>query len=235
MSSRTPLRVLVTGGTRGIGRAIALRFAREGARVAVTARSSPDLDRVVTEIDAAGGKGDAGQANMADKGSVEAAVYRAVDFCGGVLDVVVNNAGAFDLKDFEDTDMDTWERLVGVNMTGAYLTALEAMPALCASERGHLINIGSAVSREPRPGMALYCATKAGLAGLSAGLRAEYGPKGLRVTTVFPRATDTDMVAPHKKHWAGVVFNTPEDVAEVVWQAWSAEVAPAEVFVEPPA
>ena len=83
----TQPRVLITGGSRGIGRAIALRFAREGARVAIAARGSGELDAVVAEIDAAGGKGRAQQANVADHGSVEAAVYRAVEFLGGALDV----------------------------------------------------------------------------------------------------------------------------------------------------
>jgi NAD(P)-dependent dehydrogenase (short-subunit alcohol dehydrogenase family) len=104
----SPLRVFITGGTRGIGRAIALRFAREGAKVCVAARTSPDLDRVVGEIDAAGGQGEACQANMRDHGSVEAAVFRAVDFCDGALDIVVNNAGTFDYGAFEATDMASW-------------------------------------------------------------------------------------------------------------------------------
>ncbi len=102
-----PLRVFITGGTRGIGRAIALRFAREGAQVCVAARTSPDLDRVVQEIKAAGGDGEACQANMRDHGSVEAAVFRAVDFCGGALDIVINNAGTFDHAAIGSTDMET--------------------------------------------------------------------------------------------------------------------------------
>ncbi len=229
-----PLRVFITGGTRGIGRAIALRFAREGAQVCVAARTSPDLDRVVEEIRAAGGEGEACQANMRDHGSVEAAVFRAVDFCGGALDIVINNAGSFDHAAIDATDMETWERLVGVNLTGAVLVTLEALPALRESKRAHIFNIASVLAREPVAGTALYAASKAGLAGLSAGLRADLGPEGIRVTTVFPRATDTDMVKPYKQHWAGVAFNRPEDVAEVVWQAWRADEAPAEVFVAPP-
>lgn len=230
----TPLRVFITGGTRGIGRAIALRFAREGAQVCVAARTSPDLDRVVEEIRAAGGQGEACQANLRDHGSVEAAVFRAVDFCGGALDIVINNAGTFDYTPIGSTDMETWERLVGVNLTGPVLVMLEALPALRESERAHVFNISSVLGREPIPGTALYAATKAGLAGLSAGLRADLAPDGIRVTTVFARATETDMVAPYKQHWAGVAFNRPEDVAEVVWQAWRAEEAPAEAFVAPP-
>ncbi|MEZ6014678.1 MAG: SDR family oxidoreductase [Planctomycetota bacterium] len=229
-----PLRVFITGGTRGIGRAIALRFAREGAQVCVAARTSPDLDKVVEEINAAGGEGEACQANMRDHGSMEAAVFRAVDFCGGALDIVINNAGSFDYAAFDTTDMETWERLVGVNLTGPVLVTMEALPALRESARAHIFNVASVLAREPVAGTALYAATKAGLAGLSAGLRADLANEGIRVTTVFPRATDTDMVAPYKQHWAGVAFNRPEDVAEVIWDAWQAETAPPEVFVAAP-
>ena len=227
----TPLRVFITGGTRGIGRAIALRFAREGAQVCVAARTSPDLDRVVEEIKAAGGDGEACQMNLRDHGSVEAAVFRAVDYCGGALDIVVNNAGTFDLAGIDATDMETWERLVGVNLTGPVLVLLEALPALRESRRAHIFNIASVLAREPVPGTALYAATKAGLAGLSAGLRADLAHEGIRVTTVFPRATETDLVQPYKAQWSGVKFNQPEDVAEVLWSAWKADDAPAEVFV----
>jgi NAD(P)-dependent dehydrogenase (short-subunit alcohol dehydrogenase family) len=90
------------------------------------------------------------------------------------------------------------------------------------------------LAREPIPGTALYAASMAGLAGLSLGLRADLAPSGIRVTTVFARATDTELIAPYKQHWAGVALNRPEDVAEVVWQAWQAEEAPAEVFVPAP-
>jgi NAD(P)-dependent dehydrogenase (short-subunit alcohol dehydrogenase family) len=226
-----PLRVFITGGTRGIGRAIALRFAREGATVCVAARTSPDLDRVVDEIRAAGGDGEACQANMRDHGSVEAAVFRAVDYCGGALDVVINNAGTFDVAAFDGTDMETWDRLVGVNLTGPVLTTMEALPALRESARAHIINIASVLARDPVPGTALYATTKAGLAGFSRGLRADLAPEGIRVTTVFPRATDTELVAPYKAQWAGVQFDAPEAVAEVVWRVWQADEAPEEVFV----
>ena len=230
----TPLRVFITGGTRGIGRAIALRFAREGARVCIAARTSSDLDRVVEEIDAAGGRGEACQANMRDHGSVEAAVFRAVDFCDGALDVVINNAGTFDLTAFEDTDMDTWERLVGVNLTGPVLTTMEVLPAMVESDRAHLFNIAGNLAREPKLGTTLYAATKAGLVGLSDGLRLEFADKGIRVTTVFPSPTDTPMLEPYPALREGVRLNSPERVAEAIWTAWTAVVAPNELDVPAP-
>ena len=102
------------------------------AKVCIAARTSADLDRVVGEINAAGGTGEACQTNMRDHGSVEAAVFRAVDFCDGALDIVVNNAGIFDMTGFDETDLETWERLVAVNLTGPILTSMEALAALRA-------------------------------------------------------------------------------------------------------
>ena len=227
----TPLRVFITGGTRGIGRAIALRFAREGARVVIAARTSADLDRVAEEIRAAGGEGEACQANMRDHGSVEAAVFRAVDFCDGALDVVVNNAGTFDVTAFGESDMDTWERLLSVNLTGPVLTTMEALPALRESERAHVFNIAGQIARQPNPGTSLFAATKAGLAGLSAGLRADLADEGIRVTTVFPGLTDTPMLAPYPQLREGVDLVSPEAVADAIWDAWKSDEAPAEIDI----
>ena len=101
-----------------MGRAVALRFAREGARVAIAARTSEDLDAVVGEIEAAGGLGEACQVNLRDHGSLEAAVFRAVDFFGGATDVVVNCAGTIQFAPFDEGDLDTWERFLAVHLTG---------------------------------------------------------------------------------------------------------------------
>ena len=103
-------KVLVTGGGRGIGRAIALRFAREGAWVAVASRTSAEVDAVAAEIEAAGGRGLAAQMNVRDFGSVEAAVYRAIEWAGGTLDVLVNNAGIFSVTPFDKLKLDDFHR-----------------------------------------------------------------------------------------------------------------------------
>jgi NAD(P)-dependent dehydrogenase (short-subunit alcohol dehydrogenase family) len=214
--------ILVTGGSRGIGRAIALRFAREGSRVVVAARNSVQLDSVVAEILKAGGQGLAAQMNVRDHGSVEAAVWRSLEFCGGKLDVLVNNAGVFDVVPFEKLDGATWRKNVEVNLDGAFYVTKECLDALLESGRGHVIQIASVAARQGFAGNVAYCTTKYGLRGFSDALRADLGPRGMRVSTIYPGATDTDIFKGVPGNWDRAKMNRPEDVAEVVWRAWSA-------------
>lgn len=217
-----PLRVLITGGSRGIGRAIALRFAREGALVAVAARSSPGLDAVVKEIEAAGGKGRAQQMNVADHGSVEAAVYRAVEFMGGALDVLVNNAGVFDVQPIEKLDLATWKKNIEINLNGPFYVTQEALDALYESDRAHVFNICSLAGKRGFPGSTAYSASKYGLRGFGDALREDVRAKGVRVSTIYPGQTDTGIFDGVPGNWDRSKMNKPEDVAEVVWRAYNA-------------
>jgi NADP-dependent 3-hydroxy acid dehydrogenase YdfG len=214
--------VLVTGGSRGIGRAIALRFAREGSKVVVASRNSVQLDAVAAEIAKAGGQGLAAQMNVRDQGSVEAAVWRAVEFCGGTLDVLVNNAGVFDVVPFEKLDAATWRKNVEVHLDGAFYVTKECLDALLESGRGHVIQIASIAARQGFAGNVAYCATKYGLRGFSDALRADLAPKGVRVSTIYPGPTDTAIFEGVPGKWDRASMARPEDVAEIVWQAWSA-------------
>ncbi len=217
------LRVFVTGGGRGIGRAIALRFAREGARVVVAARTSAELDKVVGEIASAGGKGLAAQMDLRDHGSIEAAVFRAVDFCEGAIDVLVNNAGIFEVKPFEDTDQATWQRMIDVNLTGPFLVTLECLAALRESERAHVFQIASLAAREGFEGCTAYCASKAGLRGFSDALREDLKKNSVRVSTVYPGPTATKIFQGVPGKWDTSQMTPPEDVAEVVWRGYGSE------------
>ncbi len=228
------IRIFITGGGRGIGRAIALRFAREGAQVAVAARTSSELDSVVGEIEAAGGQGIACQMNLRDHGSIEAAVFRAVDFFDEEMDVLVNNAGIFESKPFEETELRDWERMVEVNLTGPYLTTQESLAALTESPKGHIFNIASIAARQGFPGSSLYSATKAGLMGFSNSLREDLRPRGIRVSTVYPGPTATTIFEGVEGDWDRDAMNQPEDVAAVIWEAYQAEGDQADLEVPPP-
>ena len=226
-----PPRVFITGGTKGIGRAVAMRFAREGALVAIAARTSDDLDRTVAEIEATGGKGEACQANLRDHGSLEAAVFRAVDFFGGAMDVLVNNAGLVEFAPFEDVDMNSWERFLGVNLTGPYHVLAEALPALRESERAHVFNVGAALADAPGKDSVLLATTKAGLAGMGRALRADLADDGIRVTTVTPGPTDTPGLEPWRARFEGQSLLAPEQVADAIWDAYQSGADVAELPV----
>jgi NADP-dependent 3-hydroxy acid dehydrogenase YdfG len=216
------LRVLVTGGSRGIGRAIALRFARAGARVAIAARTSSQLDAAVKEIEAAGGKGRAQQMNVGDQGSVEAAVWRAVEFMGGALDVLINNAGVFAVKPFAKLDLATWKKHVEVNLDGPFYVTSEVLEPLLAGTRPHVFNICSIAGKRAFPGGVAYSATKYGLRGFSDALREDLRAQKVRVSTVYPGPTDTGIFEGVPGTWDRAKMNQPEDVAEVVWKAYHA-------------
>jgi 3-oxoacyl-[acyl-carrier protein] reductase len=218
----TAPKVLVTGGGRGIGRAIALRFAREGARVVVAARTSTELDNVVAEVERAGGAAIAAQMDVRDFGSVEAAVWRAVQFLGDSIDVLVNNAGVFDVQPIDKLDLAKWRWMQEVNVDGPLYVIKESLDALLESERAHVFNIASVAAKRGFPGNVAYCASKYALRGLSDALREDLRPKGVRVSTVYPGATDTAIFDRVPGAWDRTKMNRPEDVAEVIWRAWNA-------------
>lgn len=230
-----PLRVLITGGGRGIGRAAALRFAKEGAHVVVAARTSGELDDVVAEIEAAGGKGLAAQMNVTDLGSVEAAVWRATEFTEGPIDVLINNAGVFDVVPFDKMGHKAWSKMIDVNLTGPYYVTQESLGALEEGERPVVINVASGAAKQGFPGNTAYCASKYGLKGFGDALRIDLAEKGIRVVTVYPRGTDTAIFDGVPGDWDRSKMNTVEEVAEVIFSAVSAGDEVTDLDVPPPA
>jgi 3-oxoacyl-[acyl-carrier protein] reductase len=183
---------LVTGGSRGIGAAIAVRLAREGADVALTYREAADsAAKVVQEIEGLGRRGLAVHADSADPVAVRAAVDRAAAELGR-LDVLVNNAGVFPYGPFEQVSAEELERTVAIHVRAAFVAAQAASPHLTAG--GRIISIGSNLAeRAPFPGIALYAMTKSALLGFTRALARELGPRGITVNVVQPGSTDTDM------------------------------------------
>ena len=183
---------LVTGGSRGIGAAIAKRLAHDGAAVAITYSSSPDkANEVVKAIEAAGGRAIAIQADSADEAATKNAVDVTVKTLGG-LHILVNNAGIAPSGTLEEFPIADFDRLVAVNIRGVYLAIKEAVAHM--GEGGRIINIGSCVSdRMPFPGAGPYTMSKAAIVGLTKGLSRELGPRGITINNVQPGPTDTDM------------------------------------------
>jgi len=187
--------VLVTGGTRGIGRAVALAYAGEGARVALTyANDEGAATKVVDEIAAAGGRAAALFLDLGDRRSIEAAVAATVDTFGG-LDVLVANAVRWPVDaagPLADLDTDTWDDALRTNLEGTVATVRAALPRLRASDAGRVVLVSSGVSRHGFAGATAYATAKAGLDGLVAALKWEGGPDGILVNIVSPGFTVTE-------------------------------------------
>ena len=183
---------LVTGGSRGIGAAIAKRLAREGARVTITWSTNPDRAREVVEsIEAAGGHAMAIQADSANPADIRRAVASVVEHDGG-LDILINNAGVATMVPVEDFDEADFDRLIAVNVKGVYVATQEALRHL--KDGGRIINIGS-INAEvvPFPGMAIYAMSKAAIATFTRGLAREVGARGITVNNIQPGPVNTDM------------------------------------------
>jgi len=214
--------VLVTGGGRGIGRAIALRFAREGAHVAVAARTRREIETVAGEVERAGGRGLAIEMDVTDQASVERGVGAALEATGGVLDVLVNNAGVFAIHPFAELSPATWYRMLATNLNGPFHVTWFSLRGLELSRRGHVFNVSSIAGRQAFPGNVAYCTTKHGLRGFGDALRLDLASRNIRVSTVYPSATDTTIFDGVPGDWDREQMHKPADVAELVWRAWDA-------------
>ena len=204
---------LVTGAGRGIGRAIALALAREGARLTVVARSASELDTLVEEIETVGGRGIAFAGDLRLASACEGAVTAAVE-CFGGLQILVNNAGVGSSSNVADTTDEEWDTVIGTNLTAVFRLTRAALPHL-VHRGGHIFMVSSLAGSNPIAGMAAYCASKAALDHFAACLMLEIRQKGVKVTTIAPGSVDTAFGAgprPPDTSW----MLAPEDVAQTV-------------------
>ncbi|MEV0170082.1 SDR family oxidoreductase [Streptomyces sp. NPDC050803] len=213
---------LVTGGSRGIGAATALRLAREGASVAVTyVHGKEAADDVVRGVEALGRRAVALRADSADAEEAAGAVERTVAALGG-LDVLVNNVGVGLLGPLESLSLDDVDRVLAVNVRGVFLASQAAAARM--ADGGRIITIGSCmVRRVPGPGGVLYAMSKSALVGLTKALARELGPRGITANVVHPGPIDTDMNpadGPYAPAQAAMTalgrFGRAEEVAGVV-------------------
>ncbi|MFI1221091.1 MULTISPECIES: SDR family NAD(P)-dependent oxidoreductase [unclassified Streptomyces] len=183
---------LVTGGSRGIGAAIALRLAEEGADVALTYVSAADrAQEVVASIEALGRRGMAIRADSADPAAVVGSVERAAAELGR-LDILVNNAGVFPYGPIEGVTLEEIDRTLAVHVRAVFLAAQAAVPHL--GHGGRIISIGSCwANRVPVPDVTLYAMSKSALIGFTKGLAHDVAPRGITANIVDPGPTVTDM------------------------------------------
>jgi len=191
---------LVTGGSRGIGAAIAKRLAADGASVAITyAKDASAASAVVKAIEHDGGKAIAIQADATNAGAVEAAVEKTVATFGR-LDVLVNNAGTAIPKTFEETTLEEMDRVIDINVRGVFVTTQAALKHMKSG--GRIIMVGSAVGERVQvPGLVPYSATKGAVKMFTQGLSREIGSRGITVNNVQPGPIDTDL-NPASGDWA---------------------------------
>jgi 3-oxoacyl-[acyl-carrier protein] reductase len=191
---------LITGGSRGIGAAIAKRLAADGAKVAITyTKGAEAAASVVKAIESAGGKAIAIQADAADADAVSAAVEKTVATFGQ-LDVLVNNAGTAIPKTFEESTLEEMDRVLDINVRGVFAATQAALKHM--TEGGRIIMIGSAVGeRAVAPGLVPYAATKGAVKMFTQALSREVGSRGITVNNVQPGPIDTDL-NPASGDWA---------------------------------
>jgi 3-oxoacyl-[acyl-carrier protein] reductase len=213
---------LVTGGSRGIGAAIAKRLAADGASVAITyAKDATSASAVVKAIESAGGKAIAIQADAADPKAISAAIEKVVATLGK-LDVLVNNAGTGIPKPFVDTTLEEMDLMININYRGLLVATQAALKNM--NDNGRIIMIGSCVGeRNLTPGLVAYASTKGAVKMFTQGLSREVGTRGITVNNVQPGPIDTDLnpasgdwAAPQKALTALNRYGTVDEVAALV-------------------
>ncbi|MFC4533228.1 SDR family NAD(P)-dependent oxidoreductase [Sphaerisporangium dianthi] len=213
-------RVLLTGGTRGIGRGLALALARAGARLVTCYRDDQDAAKVMAAELEELGDHRVVRADVTDAGDVARLVQECVTHMGG-LDVLVSNAGTISHVPFEDLTAAEWQRVLDTNLTAMYRLVQQALPLLPAG--ASVIGVGSRSAFVGIPQRAHYTAAKAGMVGLVRSLAKELGPRGIRVNLVSPGVIDPGdgtLPEPVRRRYEGLTalgrLGTPEEVAGAV-------------------
>lgn len=230
-------RIVITGGTRGIGEATALTLAELGAQVFVTYRADEQAAEVVRKQLAERGDGHhVMRADVSDPDAVTGLAEEVSRHLGGV-DVLVNNAGVDGNRSFESLDEQEWERVIAANLAGPYRVTRALMDNLV--EGASVINIGAAIATRGRAGRVHHTASKAGLHGMTRSLSKELGPRGIRVNTLAPGIVPAGDLGPIAAHLSSLTamgrLGEPDDVTSVVVflaGRWSSYISGATVTVD---
>lgn len=206
---------LVTGGTRGIGRAVAERLLVAGASVAICGRTEESVASAVEEMStqfSTGGLSVVGRAADVRSELEVRALFEWLDGVQGGPDILVNNAGIGIFKDLAALQPEEWNALIGTNLTGVYNCCHQALPRMRERGGGWIVNISSLAGKNPFAGGAAYNATKFGLCGMSEAILLDHRYEGVKVSTVLPGSVSTDFGRAGKADWK----IAPEDIAETV-------------------
>jgi 3-oxoacyl-[acyl-carrier protein] reductase len=197
---------LVTGAGKGIGKAIALALAAEGAHVGLIARSEADLSVLASEIQANGGKASYAMADISDRAALESAVSLITGNLGPI-DILINNAGTGKFGKFLELEPNEWERQIKVNLFGVYYATRAVLPHMIERQSGDIVNISSTAGKNGSAGTSAYSASKFGVFGLSESLMQEVRKQNIRVTALAPSTIVTDLA-----YSANLITGDPERV-----------------------
>lgn len=208
---------LVTGGSRGLGKAVALALAKEGVNVAVTGRNAKTLEETVEEIRSFGVKADYSIFNVAEKVEVKMQLERLIESFGA-FDILINNAGIAAFGSFLEMPENDWEEIVRTNLFGPYYVSKAVIPSMVELGSGDIINVSSTAGLKGNAVTSAYSASKAGLIGLSESLTFELRKKNIRVTTLTPSTIASEMSKDVLKITDGNPEKVlqPEDFAQLI-------------------
>lgn len=183
---------VITGGGRGIGRAVAHYLAKAGASVVVSARTTKEIDAVAAELTEAGHTAHAVTCDVSDEASVQAMATKATELLGKV-DILVNNAGIAPSNPVKRVTLEEWNRVMGINVTGTFLCTRAFLPAMVEREWGRVINVASVAGLRGSKYISTYCASKHAQIGFTRAVADEVAAKGVTVNAICPGYVDTPM------------------------------------------
>ncbi len=219
--------VFITGAGRGVGRALALRFARDGFAVGAAGRSEDSLRRTVDEISKTGGDALPLVCDVTSREAVSAAVSRAESGLGPI-DVLINNAGEAASAPFASMEDALWDRMLAVNATGTYLCMRAVLPGMFERRRGRVINIASTAGKTGFPYTAAYCASKHAVVGLTRAVALEAAGRGVTVNAICPGWLNTGMTDDSIARIANKTGRSPEEARTTI-----AHMNPQRRLIEP--
>jgi len=215
MTDLTKFTAIITGASTGLGAAIGRTLAKAGVKVVLAARRTAELEKVVAEITSEGGKATALNTDVTNEQEV-AALFAHAQATFGSVDILINNAGMTILGATEDLSLESWNKVIGVNLTGAFLCSREALRIMKAQHSGRIISIGSISSRVPRHNTIAYTTTKFGLDGMTHSLALDGRDYGVSASVIHPGNIETPFWDGRKEYLDREGCMKPEDVANVV-------------------